>query len=154
MLRIITYPIIGFMLASLICVMGCSRPTEQPPVATAVTAEPLPGAPPLADEHAHKPGAHGGTIISTGRESYHAEAVFETGGVVRLFMLGQDESRVIDVESQTLTAYVKADGDTQAGRNIGLDWPSPSRAVSSRWSPSTARSRCGRTAGDLCRLKF
>ena len=39
-------------------------------------------------EHAHKPGAHGGTIVEIGRDNYHAEAVFEKGGVLRLYTLG------------------------------------------------------------------
>ncbi len=53
---------------------------------------------------------HGGIIVPIGRDSYHAEAVFEQGGTLRLFMLGQDEGRVQEVETQTLTAYVKAEG--------------------------------------------
>lgn len=64
--------------------------------------------------HAHAPSAHGGMIIEIGRDNYHAEAVFEKGGVLRLYMLGQDESKVQEVESQTLTAYVKAEGDSDA----------------------------------------
>ena len=62
------------------------------------------------EEHGHKPGAHGGIIVPIGRDSYHAEAVFEKGGALRLFTLGQDEGRVQEVESQTLTAYVKPEG--------------------------------------------
>lgn len=69
---------------------------------------------PSNEEHGHKPGAHGGIMVSLGRDSYHAEAVFEKGGVLRLYMLGKDESRVIDVESQTLRGFAKADGDTEA----------------------------------------
>ena len=66
------------------------------------------------EEHAHKPGMHGGIIVPIGRDSYHAEAVFEQGGTLRLFMLGQDEARVQEVEIQTLTAYVKAEGGTDS----------------------------------------
>lgn len=65
-------------------------------------------------EHNHKPGAHGGTIVSIGLDSYHAEAIVEKGGSVRLLMLGKDESRIQEVDEQTLTAYVKAIGDTEA----------------------------------------
>src|SRR4051812_41134652 len=61
-------------------------------------------------EHGHKPGGHGGIMVSIGRDSYHAEAVFEKGGYLRLYMLGPDESKVIEVESQTLTAYAKPEG--------------------------------------------
>eukprot|EP00456_Euglypha_rotunda_P073951 TRINITY_DN674_c0_g1_i1.p1 TRINITY_DN674_c0_g1~~TRINITY_DN674_c0_g1_i1.p1 ORF type:complete len:293 (-),score=59.00 TRINITY_DN674_c0_g1_i1:880-1758(-) len=66
------------------------------------------------DEHGHKAGAHGGIMISLGRDSYHAEAVFEKGGLLRLYTLGKEESRVIDVEKQTLKGFVKAEGDAEA----------------------------------------
>src|SRR5579884_2976021 len=56
-------------------------------------------------EHGHKPGGHGGIIVEIGRDSYHAEAVFEKGGTLRLYTLGKDESRIQEVEEQTLTAY-------------------------------------------------
>ena len=66
------------------------------------------------EDHGHKPGAHGGNIVSLGRDSYHVEAVFEKGGTLRLYTLGQDESRVIDVEKQTLKGFAKGQGDTEA----------------------------------------
>ena len=67
-----------------------------------------------SEEHGHKAGAHGGIMVSLGRDSYHAEAVFEKGGVLRLYTLGKDESRVIDVENQTLKGFVKGEGDAEA----------------------------------------
>lgn len=36
--------------------------------------------------HEHKPGAHGGIIVSLGKDSYHAEAVFEKDGAIRLYL--------------------------------------------------------------------
>ncbi|MFM8289551.1 MAG: hypothetical protein ACKOGA_22900 [Planctomycetaceae bacterium] len=66
---------------------------------------------PADEEHGHKPGLHGGILVSLGRDSYHAEAVFEAGGKLRLYMLGQDESRVLEVEEQQLKAFARrADG--------------------------------------------
>jgi hypothetical protein len=65
-------------------------------------------------EHAHQAGAHGGTIVSIGLDSYHAEAIVEKGGRLRLLMLGKDESRIQEVDEQTLIAYVKAVGDAEA----------------------------------------
>ncbi|MDZ4684012.1 MAG: hypothetical protein SH850_02915 [Planctomycetaceae bacterium] len=65
-------------------------------------------------DHAHRPGAHGGIIVSIGLDSYHAEAIVEKSGTLRLLMLGKDESRIQDVERQTLTAYVKVAGDADA----------------------------------------
>ncbi len=65
-------------------------------------------------EHGHIPGAHGGIMVSLGRDSYHVEAVIDAEGAVRLYTLGKDESRVIDVESQTLNGFVKAEGGTES----------------------------------------
>lgn len=65
-------------------------------------------------EHGHKPGEHGGIIISLGRDSYHVEALFEEGDVLRLYMLGQDETRVQEVAEQELVAYVKPEGGTKS----------------------------------------
>jgi hypothetical protein len=65
-------------------------------------------------DHGHKPGAHGGIMVSLGRDSYHVEAVIDSSGSIRLYTLGQDESRIIEVESQTLQGFVKADGDTNS----------------------------------------
>lgn len=66
------------------------------------------------EEHGHKPGAHGGIMVSLGRDSYHVEAVVDSEGFIRLYTLGQDESRVIEVESQTLNGFVKAEGDADS----------------------------------------
>lgn len=65
-------------------------------------------------EHGHKAGQFGGIIVPVGRDNYHAEAVFEKSGVVRLYTLGQDEARVIEVEAKGLTAYAKPEGATEA----------------------------------------
>ena len=61
-------------------------------------------------DHAHKPGAHGGQIISIAGDNYHAEAIFASGGVVRIFMLGQDEAKVQEVDVQDLHAFAKQEG--------------------------------------------
>ncbi len=65
-------------------------------------------------EHAHKAGAHGGTIFSIGADNYHAEVRFEKDGVVRLFMLGRDEVKIQEVERQTIQAYALAEGETES----------------------------------------
>jgi hypothetical protein len=77
------------------------------------------------EEHGHKPSAHGGILVAIGRDNYHAEAVFEKGGILRLYMLGQDESKVQEVESQTITAYVKAEGDSDATSVVFRSEPQP-----------------------------
>ena len=66
------------------------------------------------EDHGHKPGAHGGNIVSLGRDSYHVEAIVEKGGALKLYTLGKDESRVVDIEAQDLIAYVKPDGATDS----------------------------------------
>lgn len=62
------------------------------------------------EEHGHKAGAHGGIIVPLGRDSYHVEAIVTSGGELRLYTLGSDESRVIDVAVQDLVGYVKPAG--------------------------------------------
>lgn len=69
---------------------------------------------PSDEEHPHIPGAHGGIIIPIGSDSYHAEAVVEKDGQLRLLMLGADESRIQEVDFQAVKAYVKASGDSDA----------------------------------------
>lgn len=110
-------------LALILTVAGCGSDAttpkvasnrEIPPATTAAAAEstasPSDIGTATVEEHGHKPGMHGGLIVPIGRDSYHAEAVFEQGGTLRLFMLGQDEGRVQEVETQSLTAYAKAEG--------------------------------------------
>jgi hypothetical protein len=65
-------------------------------------------------EHGHLPGAHGGILVSLGRDSYHVEAVVDSEGVFRLYTIGKDESRVIDVENQNLKGFVKANDDADS----------------------------------------
>jgi len=66
------------------------------------------------DEHGHKSGAHGGIIVEIGRDNYHAEAVFEKGGLLKLFTLGKDEAKIIDVEKQVIKAYVKEESGSES----------------------------------------
>lgn len=117
----------GLLLSGLALISGCAKRDLPSPSITAkpeVTAAPMPvlatessiatpkATPP--EEHGHKAGAHGGIMVSLGRDSYHAEAVFEKGGFLRLYTLGKDESRVIDVDKQSLKAFVKAEGDSES----------------------------------------
>jgi YHS domain-containing protein len=118
MLRTLRFPALALAAAVVAYVAGCDgwRGTSSPsgekkeqgdhPQANAKNAK--------EDEHGHKPGGHGGNIIEIGRDKYHAEAVFEKGGGVRLYTLGNDEAIVQEVESQTLTAYIKPEGGTES----------------------------------------
>lgn len=70
--------------------------------------------PPQDEEHGHKPTAHGGFLVSIGSDSYHAEAVLEKGGVLKLYTFGKDETRVMEVEKQDINAYVKEKGSSES----------------------------------------
>jgi hypothetical protein len=105
---------------SLLVVIGCGRSGDGPepqgddksPRANAKAVDPTKekAADKKAEEHGHKPGAHGGIMVTIGRDSYHAEAVFQKGGVLRLYMLGADESQVYEIDAQKLTGYAKLEG--------------------------------------------
>ncbi len=106
--------------ATVLYLSGCARTPDESPtreaktsVTSAVTTS-APLAKNAGEEHGHKPGAHGGIIVEIGRDNYHAEAVFEKGGLLKLFTLGKDEAKIIDVESQTLKAYVKEESASEA----------------------------------------
>lgn len=66
------------------------------------------------EAHGHKPGAHGGIIVSLGQDSYHAEAVFEKDGTIRLYLLGKDEIKPQETDAQDLVAHVTPAGSTDA----------------------------------------
>jgi YHS domain-containing protein len=95
---------------ALLGLAGCSGNSAPPDPASSAT--PLPANP--TGEHGHKPGQHGGVIVQIGADNYHAEPVFEKGGLLRLHMLARDESKVLEVEAQPVTAYVKAPEDAEA----------------------------------------
>ena len=116
-----------FLVSSLLILQGCAKPAQEPSTSSAggtatgqqansaaptSTAETPVGANDL--EHGHIPGAHGGFIVAIGRDSYHAEAIFEKDGAISLYMLGADESRINEVDNQTLTAYVKSSSTAEA----------------------------------------
>lgn len=91
---------------------GCVQQQSPAPAKTDKVVEKTPAEPKKKadDEHGHKPGDHGGIIVEIGRDNYHAEAVFEKGGVLRLYILGKDEARVQEVENQEIAAFAKAKG--------------------------------------------
>lgn len=102
--------------AGLLLATGCgdSAGTATTPEESVTNATISEAAAAESDEHGHKPGAHGGILISLGRDSYHAEAVIEQGGTLRLYMLGADESRVIDIDSQPLKGFIRGEGQTES----------------------------------------
>jgi YHS domain-containing protein len=115
MLRNISLAGFGPCMLAVLVLVGCNnRASNRPPLAPTTAARSGPAEPGAGDEHAHKPGAHGGNIVSIGQDNYHAEAIFEKGGIVRLYILGKDEAKIQDVEKQTLTAYARVEGEKDA----------------------------------------
>lgn len=95
---------------------GCGKPQTEGPLASSSnsSAKAKPSESKTDGEHAHQAGAHGGNIVEIGRDNFHAEAVFEKGGTLKLYLLGRDEAKVMEVESQVLTAYGKLEGASEA----------------------------------------
>lgn len=103
--------------AATIVIVGCNNSPTQPEKVEKVADPKAPPAKP-SEEHGHKPGAHGGILISLGKDSYHAEAVFAKSGVVRLYTLGKDEARIQEVEVQELVGFVTVAGSTDAAVEV------------------------------------
>jgi hypothetical protein len=77
------------------------------------------------EAHAHLPGEHGGLIVPIGQDQYHVEPVFQADGSLRLYLLAANESQVLEVERQTITAYVSKEQDSRA---VPIEFkPAPSR---------------------------
>ena len=123
-----TYQFVGggmLTVAAVFAMVGCS--TSSPDLATSkATTEAGKSTPHRAESdsknessehdesHGHKAGSHGGIIVSLGRDSYHVEAIVTQAGELRLYTLGNDESRVVDIELQQLIAYMKAEGSSDS----------------------------------------
>jgi hypothetical protein len=114
---------------TLAVLVGCSESGKDAPTSSKTMPSIQTAAEKTASEaeadHTHKPGEHGGIIVEIGRDNYHAEAVFEKGGILRLYSLGKDEAKIQEVESQTLTGYVKPEGGTEATSFMFRPVPQP-----------------------------
>jgi len=125
MIRKYLFPIaFAGLAAGVVALVGCSNGSTASSDGATANAERSDSAVTLAattpssaddvEEHAHVPGAHGGIIVSLGRDSYHVEAVFEKGGLLHLYTLGSDETRIQEVDAQELTGYVKASDSNES----------------------------------------
>lgn len=65
------------------------------------------------------PHAHTGYLVPLGGGNYHAEAIIEAGGTLRVFILTADPTRPAIAEADTLTAYVTAN-DGQGAHPVTL----------------------------------
>jgi YHS domain-containing protein len=95
-------------------IAGCGQKPSEPKVVSQPVAVPKIDSNSPAEGHGHKAGAHGGLIVSLGRDSYHVEAVFDNQGMVRLHTLGQDETRVMDILAKDLDGFVRLESETEA----------------------------------------
>ena len=75
--------------------------------------------------HPHADGDFGGVIVPVGRDHYHAEVLFVTGGEMRIYMRDHDEVKVVDIEKQHLKVYVRGKGLTEATEVILEADPQP-----------------------------
>ena len=76
------------------------------------------------EEHGHPPSPHGGLIVSLGPDDrYHVEAVLETEGLLKLYTLGEDVTKVLDVPSQTVEAQLKVDGEKTTATILLMPMP-------------------------------
>ena len=116
------FPLMAGVAGVALTLAGCSNPTAPPPSAQAETSGVKSDG---AGDHGHKPTAHGGIVVPVGSDNYHAEAVFEKGGVLRLYTLGQNEAVVLEVEAQPLTGFVKVEGGTESESFILAAKPQP-----------------------------
>ena len=104
--------------AALVFIIGCGKQSSKLTKDSATPGQQYAGQ--LAStksgigDHGHKSSARGGIIVPIGRDNYHAETVFEKGGVIRLYTLGNDEAKVIEVDAQPLPAFVKPEGGAEA----------------------------------------
>ncbi|CAN5468323.1 hypothetical protein BH11PLA2_BH11PLA2_20970 [soil metagenome] len=117
----------GTLAGAALVLVGCTDATQQPrPEGTNVSAPAQTPPPSKADgEHGHKPSSHGGILVAVGSDSYHAEAVFEKGGILRLYTLGQNEAVVLEVDAQPLTGYVKVEGGMESESFVLRPEPQP-----------------------------
>jgi YHS domain-containing protein len=114
--KLVTFSAATLALISVGILIGCSRSTTEAPspAGSMRPQEPREQGARTDGEHGHKPGGHGGNVVEIGRDNYHAEAVFEKGGTLKLYLLGKDEAKVQEVESQVLTGYARVEGGTEA----------------------------------------
>ncbi len=85
-----------------VALVGCSKAPDASP--------PAPTQPSHAD-HAIS-AAHGGVIVEIGKDAYHAEAVFEADGTVRLYLLDKDAKSLVETDADAVEAFARPDDVT------------------------------------------
>ena len=110
--------VIAFVFIVSAVLVGCRVQDDPAPDEDSKAKPSAAKSPGKEDEHGHKSSQFGGIIVPIGRDNYHAEAVFEKNGVLRLYMFGQDEAKILEVESQTLAAHAKSVGIIDPGEFV------------------------------------
>ncbi len=92
--------IVGFAVAAVGVMSGCTGSPEYKPVETVKKASPLPD-----HEHGHgEKGPHGGGIVELGEEEYHAEIVVDHDThAIALYVLGKDAKTAEPVTAAEVT---------------------------------------------------
>jgi hypothetical protein len=82
-------------------ISGCGQSENGAPLAASATPKP-------EFEHGHTSGDHGGSVVAvdTG-DSYHAEAVVEESGRVRIYILGRETNRVAEADAKDVKGYLQ-----------------------------------------------
>ncbi len=101
-----------------LALVGCSKAPETPTPVTTPSAH---------AEHGLS-AAHGGVMVEIGDEMYHAEAVFEADGTIRLYLLGNDAKKVIEIDAKAVEAFAKPDGNASAVKFEFAPIPQPGDA--------------------------
>jgi hypothetical protein len=142
------------LLAAALFVAGCFNSASDSPKNDA--PEPAVKSNNQNDEHAHKPGQHGGRITNIGQDNYHAEVVIEKGGVLRLHILGKDESKIQEVDVQELTAYLQGEGDAEAVPVVLKADPQPddSKGKTSQFAGPLPNTLKGRSVSGSAHIKI
>ena len=120
--------LLSVLVAATLVFVGCNKndTTLTPTTTSSKSAANSPSPPAKSDdEHGHVPSVHGGIVVPIGSDSYHAEAVFEKGGILRLYTLGKNEAVILEVEAQPLNAFVKIVGGMEAESFILSAKPQP-----------------------------
>lgn len=116
-----TFGLVLLGLVSMVLVAGCGSRSGAPAGQAGSKATAVIDQAGKTSKHAHdQPGGHGGLIAEIGRDNYHAEAVFDKEGRVKIYTLGRDETRVLEVEEQTLEAYAQPEGGME-GTPVNLN---------------------------------
>ncbi len=90
------------------------------------------------DAHWHRPGAHGGVLVSFANDNQHAEFLLEPDGRISVYTLGRDETEVAEVDLQQITLKLRdAAGQSQSLTLAANPTPGDATGKTSRFTGTT-----------------